>query len=101
VRPRPLVDGGPPPVASTDKGDLATIWYAGKNYFWIASALTLGSAALFYKQRSLLAFYYGPSVVSSARLSASPFSCLLAEERASLCALSLLVFLSKKGTLAF
>jgi hypothetical protein len=39
--------------------DLATIWSSGKPYFWIASALLLVSAALFYKQRSLLAFYYG------------------------------------------
>ncbi|HEV3100507.1 MAG TPA: hypothetical protein VGY75_12405 [Candidatus Udaeobacter sp.] len=39
--------------------DLATIWTSGKTYFWIASALLLVSASLFYKQRSLLAFYYG------------------------------------------
>ena len=46
-------------LASADKGDLAVIWCKGRNYFWIASALMLVSAALFYKQRSLLAFYYG------------------------------------------
>jgi hypothetical protein len=39
--------------------DLAMIWSSGKTYFWIASALLLVSTALFYKQRSLLAFYYG------------------------------------------
>lgn len=46
-------------LASAKDNDLASIWSTGKDYFWIASALMLLSAALFYKQRSLLAFYYG------------------------------------------
>jgi hypothetical protein len=46
-------------LASANNNDLAAIWSSGKSYFFIASVLMLFSAALFYKQRSLLAFYYG------------------------------------------
>jgi hypothetical protein len=46
-------------LESAKDGDLATIWSKGKGYFCIASVLMLVSAALFFKQRSLLAFYYG------------------------------------------
>jgi len=46
-------------ASAANETDLAAIWSNGKSYFWIASALMLLSAALFYKERSLLAFYYG------------------------------------------
>lgn len=46
-------------ASAAKESDLAAIWGRGETYFWIASALMLISAALFYKQRSLLAFYYG------------------------------------------
>lgn len=46
-------------VVSAEKGYFACLWLAGAPYFWIASFLMLISSALFYKERSLLAFYYG------------------------------------------
>lgn len=46
-------------LTSAKDNELARIWTAGENYFWIGCGLLLVSAALFYKQRSLLAFYYG------------------------------------------
>lgn len=46
-------------VSASKESELATIWSCGELYFWIASALMLIASALFYKQRSLLAFYYG------------------------------------------
>src|SRR6266581_6587264 len=46
-------------LASATAGELVTIWQAGERCFWTGSVLFLVAAALFYKQRSLLAFYYG------------------------------------------
>src|ERR1017187_1014520 len=46
-------------LASAQGNELAEIWSRGEWFFWSASVLMLCSAALFYKQRSLLAFYYG------------------------------------------
>jgi hypothetical protein len=46
-------------LTSAKDNELASIWACGEFYFWAASFLMLCSATLFYKQRSLLAFYYG------------------------------------------
>jgi hypothetical protein len=46
-------------LASATNSNLATVWCCGWKYFCSASVLMLFSALLFYKQRSLLAFYYG------------------------------------------
>lgn len=46
-------------LTSAASGELAEIWAAGEKFFWEGSMLMLLAAMLFYKQRSLLAFYYG------------------------------------------
>lgn len=46
-------------LASATGSELAKIWSLGEPFFWVGSLLLLFSAALFYKERSLLAFYYG------------------------------------------
>jgi zinc transporter ZupT len=50
-------------VSAAKESELASIWSHGEMYFWIASVLMLVASALFYKQRSLLAFYYGRIVL--------------------------------------
>jgi hypothetical protein len=46
-------------LASANAGELLAIWQAGERFFWTGSVLFLVGVALFYKQRSLIAFYYG------------------------------------------
>lgn len=46
-------------LLTAKENELARIWTNGEVYFWIASVLMFFAASLFYKQRSLLAFYYG------------------------------------------
>jgi hypothetical protein len=46
-------------TSAPKESELVEIWSQGEYSFLVASILMLFSAALFYKQRSLLAFYYG------------------------------------------
>ena len=46
-------------VTTATNNFLADLWISGNSYFLVASVFMLLSASLFYKQRSVLAWYYG------------------------------------------
>jgi hypothetical protein len=56
-------------VLSADKGQLMEVWSNGYRYIILGSGLMLLSAAFFYSQRSLLAWYYGQISLSMTRQS--------------------------------
>ena len=46
-------------LTSPKDGFLANLWSSGSRYFWFGLVLMLLAGGLYYKQRSLLAWYYG------------------------------------------
>jgi hypothetical protein len=46
-------------LTSAEKGFLSGLWSSGSRYFWFGLILMLLAGGLYYKQRSLLAWYYG------------------------------------------
>ncbi|HXH51339.1 MAG TPA: hypothetical protein VNM47_18520 [Terriglobia bacterium] len=46
-------------IATADKGFFQVVWSKGKDHVIVAGALALFGAYLFYRERSLLAWYYG------------------------------------------
>ena len=46
-------------IMSAEKGFLNILWLSGSNYLLLASGFMILAASSFYKQRSLLAWFYG------------------------------------------